>query len=63
MGFKSGPAGGTEQEKAAEAKKLANSLEESRKNRLNKVRKELEAGKYRVSAKDIARKIIDDSTK
>ena len=49
--------------RSAEAKKLTNSLEESRKKRLNKVRKQLEAGKYRVSAKDIARKLIDDHTK
>ena len=59
MGFKSDKS----LSRIAEAKKLANSLEESRKNRLNKVRKELESGKYRVSAKDIARKIIDHNTK
>ena len=49
--------------KAAELNKLANTVEQSRADRLNQVRAQLESGTYRVSAKDLAQKLIDDNTK
>ena len=49
--------------KAAEMNRLANSIDQSRAERFNKVRGELEAGTYKVAAKDIAQKLIDDNTK
>ena len=44
--------------KAAEMNRLANTVENSRSERLDKVRAELESGAYRVSAKDLAQKLI-----
>jgi len=49
--------------KAKELDQLANTVEESRTERFNKVRDALEAGTYRVSAKDIAQKLIDANKK
>jgi flagellar biosynthesis anti-sigma factor FlgM len=49
--------------KAAELNKLANTVEQSRSDRLNQVRAQLESGTYRVSAQDLAQKLIDDNTK
>ena len=49
--------------KAKEMDRLASTVEDSRTARLNKVREALEAGTYKVSAKEIARKLIDSNTK
>jgi len=49
--------------KAAEMNKLASKIDQSRTDRLNKVRGELEAGTYNVSAKDLANKLIDSNRK
>ena len=49
--------------KAAEMNRLANTVEDSRNERLNKVRAQLESGAYRVSAKDLATKLIDANKK
>jgi flagellar biosynthesis anti-sigma factor FlgM len=49
--------------KAAELNKLANTVEQSRMDRLNEVRAQLESGTYQVSAKDLAKKLIDANTK
>ena len=49
--------------KAKELDQLANTVEDSRAERFNKVREALEAGTYRVSAKDIAQKLIDANKK
>ena len=49
--------------KAKELDQLANTVEESRTERFNKVRDALEAGTYRVSAEDIAQKLIDTNKK
>jgi flagellar biosynthesis anti-sigma factor FlgM len=49
--------------KAAEMNKLANTIDESRTDRLNKVREELQAGTYNVSAPDLANKLIDSNRK
>ena len=49
--------------KAAEMNKLANTIDQSRADRLNKVREELEAGTYNVSAQDLAKKLIDSNSK
>ena len=49
--------------KAKELDQLANTVEESRTERFNKVRDALEAGTYQVSAKDIAQKLIDANKK
>ena len=49
--------------KAKELDQLANTVEESRTERFNKVRDALEAGTYRISAKDIAQKLIDANKK
>jgi flagellar biosynthesis anti-sigma factor FlgM len=49
--------------KAAELNKLANTVDQSRTDRLNEVRAQLEAGTYQVSAKDLAQKLIDANTK
>ena len=49
--------------KAAEMNKLAKTVEDSRSERLDKVRAQLEAGTYKVSAKDLAKKLIDANKK
>jgi len=49
--------------KAAELNKLANTVEQSRGDRLNEVRAQLESGTYQVSAKDLAKKLIDANSK
>ncbi len=49
--------------KAKELDRLANTVEQSRSQRLNQVRQALESGTYRVSAKDIAEKLIDANRK
>ena len=49
--------------KAAEINRLANAVDQSRADRLNQVRAELEAGTYKVSANDVAQKLIDANTK
>jgi len=49
--------------KAAELNKLANTIDQSRTDRLNQVRAQLESGTYKVSSKDLARKLIDANTK
>ncbi|HEY2382967.1 MAG TPA: flagellar biosynthesis anti-sigma factor FlgM [Terriglobia bacterium] len=49
--------------KAAEMNRLANSVNQARTERFNKVQAELEAGTYAVSAKDIAQKLVDANTK
>ena len=49
--------------KAAELNRLSNSIDQSRTDRLNQVRAQLEAGTYQVSAKDVAQKLIDANTK
>jgi negative regulator of flagellin synthesis FlgM len=49
--------------KAAELNKLANTVDQSRADRLNQVRAQLESGTYKVSAKDLAQKLIDANSK
>ena len=49
--------------KAADLNRLANAVDQSRTERFNKVRAELEAGSYQVSAKNVAQKLIDSNTK
>lgn len=49
--------------KAKDIERLANSVERSRADRLYKVRQALESGTYRVSAKDLAQKLIDANRK
>lgn len=49
--------------KAAEMNRLSNAVHESRSERLNQVRAQLEAGTYNVSAEDVAQKLIDANTK
>ena len=49
--------------KANELNRLATTIEQSRTERLNQVRAELEAGNYQVSAKDLAQKLIDSNLK
>jgi flagellar biosynthesis anti-sigma factor FlgM len=49
-------------DKAAEMNRLAYALDQSRTDRLIQVRGELEAGTYRVSAKDLAKKLIDSNS-
>ena len=49
--------------KAAEMNKLAKTVEDSRNERLDKVRAQLEAGTYKVSARDLAKKLIDANKK
>lgn len=49
--------------KAAEMNRLSNTVNESRTERLNQVRAQLESGTYNVSAKDVAQKLIDSNTK
>jgi flagellar biosynthesis anti-sigma factor FlgM len=47
--------------KASELGRLANTIEQSRAERLDQVRAELEAGTYKVSANDLAQKLIDSN--
>jgi flagellar biosynthesis anti-sigma factor FlgM len=49
--------------KAKDIERLSTTLEESRSERFEKVREALESGTYKVSAKEIARKLIDANTK
>jgi flagellar biosynthesis anti-sigma factor FlgM len=49
--------------KANELKRLASLVDQSRIERFNKVRSELESGTYRISAADIAQKLIDANRK
>jgi flagellar biosynthesis anti-sigma factor FlgM len=49
--------------KATEINRLANQIDQSRTERFNKVRAELEAGKYQVSAGNLAQKLIDTNRK
>ena len=49
--------------KAKEMDRLANSVEQSRADRLNQVRAALDSGAYRVSATEIAKKLIEANTK
>jgi flagellar biosynthesis anti-sigma factor FlgM len=49
--------------KAKDIEKLTSSLEDSRTEHLKEVQAALESGTYKVSAKDIARKLIDANTK
>jgi flagellar biosynthesis anti-sigma factor FlgM len=49
--------------KAKEMDQLSATIEESRTERFNKVRQALESGTYRVSAKDLAQKLIDANQK
>jgi flagellar biosynthesis anti-sigma factor FlgM len=49
--------------KANELNRLTNSIEQSRAERLNQVREELEAGTYQVLVTDIAQKLIDSNLK
>ncbi len=49
--------------KAKEIDRLASSVEQSRADRLNKVRAAMESGNYRVSATEIAKKLVEANTK
>ena len=49
--------------KAAELNKLASAVDQSRTDRLNHVRAQLDSGTYKVSAKDLAAKLIDANRK
>ena len=49
--------------RANELNRLTNTIEQSRAERLNEVREQLEAGTYQVSATDIAQKLIDSNLK
>jgi flagellar biosynthesis anti-sigma factor FlgM len=49
--------------KASELNRLAKTVEQSRADRLEQVRAELASGTYRVSAKDLAQKLIDSNQK
>jgi flagellar biosynthesis anti-sigma factor FlgM len=49
--------------KAAEINKLSNHIDQSRTERFNKVRAELESGNYQVSAQNLAKKLIDANRK
>ena len=49
--------------KAAEMNRLSKTVEDSRNERLDKVRAQLEAGTYKVSARDLAKKLIDANKK
>jgi flagellar biosynthesis anti-sigma factor FlgM len=49
--------------KATEINRLANQVDRSRTERFNKVRAELEAGNYKVSANNLAKKLIDTNSK
>ncbi|HYR85251.1 MAG TPA: flagellar biosynthesis anti-sigma factor FlgM [Terriglobia bacterium] len=49
--------------KAKEMDQLSATIEESRTERFNKVQQALESGTYRVSARDIAERLIDANQK
>ena len=49
--------------KGAEMNRLAKTVEDSQSERLDAVRAQLESGTYRVSAKDLAKKLIDSNRK
>ncbi len=49
--------------KARDIERLTASLDESRAEHLERVREALESGTYKVSAEDIARKLIDTNRK
>ena len=49
--------------KAAEMNRLSKTVEDSRNERLDKVRAQLEAGSYKVSARELAKKLIDANQK
>ena len=49
--------------KAKEMDRLSSSVEQSRAERFDKVREALESGAYKVSARDLARKLIDANRK
>jgi flagellar biosynthesis anti-sigma factor FlgM len=49
--------------KAKEMERLANTVEDSRADRLNQVREALENGTYRVSSRALAEKLIDSNLK
>jgi flagellar biosynthesis anti-sigma factor FlgM len=49
--------------KANELKRLASTIDQSRTDHLNRVREQLESGTYKVSAKDLAGKLIDSNSK
>ena len=49
--------------KAKELDRLANAIDQSRAERLDEVREALESGTYRVSARDLAQKLIDTNKK
>jgi flagellar biosynthesis anti-sigma factor FlgM len=49
--------------KATEINRLANNIDQSRTERFNKVRAELEAGSYKVSANNLAKKLIATNSK
>jgi len=49
--------------KAQELRRLSNNIEESRAQRLEEVRAELEAGTYQVSAEDLAKALIESNRK
>ena len=48
---------------ANELNRLANTIEQSRMNRLDQVRAEIQTGAYQVSADDLAQKLIDSNLK
>ena len=49
--------------KAKEMDRLANSIDQDRAERLSKVQEALQSGTYKVSARDVAQKMIDANTK
>ena len=49
--------------KAKELDRLVNAIDQSRAERLDEVREALESGTYRVSARDLAQKLIDANKK
>ena len=49
--------------KANELSRLANTIEQSRAQRFEQVRSQLQAGTYQVSAEDLAQKLIDSNRK
>jgi flagellar biosynthesis anti-sigma factor FlgM len=49
--------------KATEINRLASQIDQSRTERFNKVRAELDAGNYQVSASNLAKKLIDTNSK
>jgi flagellar biosynthesis anti-sigma factor FlgM len=49
--------------KATEINRLSSQIDQSRTERFNKVHAELEAGNYKVSANNLAEKLIDTNSK